>query len=300
MKRKKRRNGLAVRSAITGYIFILPFLLGFVVFLLVPLITSFQFSLSEIVFNDRSFDVNFVGLANYIQATTVDPDFNRMLTEELAKLINVPFVIILSFFIALMLNTKFRLRGMARAVFFLPVILSSGVVVGIEYSNDLLSNMKEIILAYSNTGRITDMLEELILGGWARYGPVRFVLGAVNGIYEVIMVSGIQVLIFLAGLQSIPSSMYEAAKIEGATAWESFWKITLPLISSLIIVNVVYSVIDTCIRSDSDLLRKVRDTMVRSTNFGMSAAMAWMYFAVIMLVVLAVVGLLSKVVFFDE
>jgi ABC-type sugar transport system permease subunit len=199
-----------------------------------------------------------------------------------------------------MLNQKFKFRGLARAIFFLPVILSSGVVVGIETSNSLLNNMKGIMAEYSNVGRITDVLEELLLGSIVRFGAVRFILDAVNGVYDVIMACGIQILIFLAGLQSVPASMYEAAKIEGATAWESFWKITLPLVSSLILVAVVYSVIDTCIKTDSSLFSKIRNTMIGGMNYGLSASMAWLYFLAIMGIVLVVVAVLSKVVFYDE
>lgn len=301
VRKGKKVRGLSVRKAFTGYMFIMPFLLGFTLFLVVPLFTSLRMSLSEVGFSDKGFVLRYIGATNYRQAFLADPDFNRMLTEELAKIgTRVPFIIILSFFIALMLNQKFKLRGLARAVFFLPVILSSGVVVGIDTNNALLNSMKDIMAEYSQTGRITDVLEELLLGSLARYGPVKFVLDAVNGVYDVIMASGIQILIFLAGLQSIPASMFEAAKIEGATAWESFWKITLPMISSLIVVTVVYSIVDNCIKSDSELLDKVRETMIARMNYGFSSAMAWIYFASIMLIVVVVVGILSKVVFYDE
>jgi ABC-type sugar transport system permease subunit len=160
--------------------------------------------------------------------------------------------------------------------------------------------MAAIIEEYSDTGQITVVLEQLLLGGFAREGPVRFVLDAVNGIYTIVMSSGIQILIFLAGLQAVPTSMYEAAKMEGATAWESFWKITLPLVSSLILVSAVYSIIDTCLKSDSALYTKIRTVMVNQMDYGFSSAMSWIYFVVIMSIVLIVVGILSKVVFYDE
>ena len=301
MKWKKKTRGLTVRRAINGYLFIMPFLLGFILFLIVPLLTSLRMSFSLVGFSMDGFILDYTGIANYQRALSIDPEFNRMLTQELTKIgTRVPFIVVLSFFAALILNQKFKFRGLARAIFFLPVILSSGVVVGIETNNALLNNMRGIMAEYSNIGRITDVLEELLLGSLARYGPVRFVLDAVNGVYDVMMASGIQILIFLAGLQSVPASMYEAAKIEGATAWESFWKITLPLVSSLILVTVVYSIIDTCIKTDSDLFTKIRDTMVGNMNYGLSAAMAWLYFLSIMTIVLVVSGVLSKVVYYDE
>ena len=301
MKRKKKWRGLAFRNARNGYLFILPFLLGFVLFMFNPLLNSLRMSFSNISFNEQGFVMDFVGTANYQKAFLIDPEFNRFLTEELLKIAaNVPFIIILSFFVALLLNQKFKFRGLARSIFFLPVILSSGVIVGLEYNNSLLNSVKDVILEDANTTRLTEALKELLLGSYSNTGAVRFVLKAVDGIYDVTMACGIQILVFLSGLQSISSSMYEAAKIEGATAWESFWKITLPMISSLILVNIVYSISDTCIRSDSDMLEKLRTTMVQQMDFGLSSAMSWAYFAAIMAVVLIVVGVLSKVVFYDE
>jgi len=298
---KKRRRGLEMRNAVIGLLFISPFLLGFVFFMAVPLVTSLRMSFSRVGFGHEGFILTPNGFANYNWAITVDPDFNRQLVEELQKIgTQVPFIVVLSFFVALLLNQKFKFRGLARSVFFLPVILSSGVILGIESNNSLLSDMRDVINEYSDLGRITDVLEQLFLGGMTNYAPVQFVLNAVNGIYDVMMASGIQILIFLAGLQSVPASMYEAAKIEGATAWESFWKITLPMVSSLILVCVVYSIIDTCVKSNSALFSKIRNIMIGRMDYGVSSAMSWMYFLSILAIVLVVTGVLSRVVFYDE
>lgn len=302
MKKKLfKQRSLATRKAIHGYLFILPFLLGFLMFLLVPLINSLQMSFSKVGFSETGFTTEFVGLSNYRYATTVDPEYNRLLIEELTKIgTQIPFVIILSYFVALLLNQKFKFRGLTRAIFFLPVIISSGVLVGIEANNSLLSGMRDMIDNYADTGRITDVLEEFILGGFDRDGPIALVFTAVNSIYGVIMASGIQILIFLAGLQSIPPSLYEAARIDGATSWETFWKITLPMTSSLIIAAVIYSIVDTCVRSDSELLQRTRNVMVMQFDYGLSSAMSWMYFLVIMAILGVVIGILSRVVFYDE
>lgn len=290
-----------MRKAVHGYLFILPFLLGFLLFLLIPLINSLQMSFSRVGFSEDGFTLEYVGFDNYRNAMTVDPEFNRMLVDELTKIgTQIPFIIVLSYFVALLLNQKFKFRGLTRAIFFLPVIISSGVLVGIESSNSLLSGMREIIDDFSDTGRITDVLEELLLGGMRNNAMIALVLDAVNGIYAVLMASGIQILIFLAGLQAIPASLYEAARIDGATAWEAFWKITLPMTSSLIIAAVIYSIVDTCVRSDSALLSRTRDIMVSRFEYGLSSAMAWIYFLVIMAILALVIGILSKVVFYDE
>ena len=299
--KKRKMTAIAVRNAKNGYMFLLPFLLGFILFLVVPLFTSLRMSFSEVGFSLDGFTMTSVGLANYTRAFTVDPEFNRFFVAELTKIgTRVPFIIVMSFFTALILQNKFKFRGLARAIFFLPVILTSGVIVGIETNNSLMNNLRGIMQESSNVGYITDVLEDLLLGGIARYSAVQFVLSAVNGIYDILMSCGIQILIFLAGLQAVPASLYEAAKIDGATGWECFWKVTLPMVSSLIVVATVYSIIDTCVRTDSELFTRIRQQMVVSMNYGYASAMAWIYFVSIMVIIVVVVGILSKVVFYDE
>jgi len=301
-RKKKKPRGLGFRRAVSGYLFIMPFVLGFLLFMLLPLITSLRMSFSSVSFGFDGFILEYVGFANYIKAFAADPEFNRLYVAELTKIgTQVPFVVVLSFFSALIISQKFKFRALARAVFFLPVILSSGVIIGIETNNSILNDLRGIMAEYSNIGQITAVLEELLLGSIRRMQSVRFVLDAVNGVYGIMMASGIQILIFLAGIQAVPESMFEAAKIEGATAWECFWKITLPLLSSLILVVVVYSIIDICIRTDSDLFRRIRNAMLgMAMDYGFSAAMAWIYFLSIALIIVIVVGILSKVVFYDE
>ena len=300
-QKQKKPRGLGFRRAISGYLFVLPFILGFILFLLLPLISSLHMSFSTVTFGMEGFILEPAGFSNYIRAFTADPEFNRLLTEELTKIgTRVPFIVVLSFFSALLLSQKFKFRGIARAIFFMPVILSSGVIVGIESNNSLLNDMRGVMEEFSNVGQITAILEEILLGAIGRMQSVRFVLNAVNGVYDIMMASGVQILIFLAGIQAVPESMFEAAKIEGATAWECFWKITLPLLSSLILVVVIYSIIDVCIRTDGDLFRKLRETMMGRMDYGFSSAMAWIYFLAIALIVVIVVGGLSKVVFYDE
>ena len=158
---KKRQKNLQKRRAIIGYLYIMPFIIGFVAFMMIPLIESLRMSFSNVVVStgNRGFLMEYIGLGNYIKAFTADPQFNRFLTEELSRMvINVPAVIIISFFIALLLNQEFKARGFVRAIFFLPVILSSGVLVGLEFNNSMLAGMKDYIKQNSNTTDITAIL----------------------------------------------------------------------------------------------------------------------------------------------
>ncbi|NLK21030.1 MAG: sugar ABC transporter permease [Epulopiscium sp.] len=300
MKFKKRT--LAQKDAMAGYLFILPFIIGFLAFMVLPLIESFKMSFSNVTFPTGGFEMKFIGLKNYIKVFTVDPEYNRLLSEEIIKMVlDVPITIIFSFFIALILNQRFKGRGLVRAIFFLPVILSSGVMVGLEYNNTLLQGMKEVIEKSSNINSITSTLEEILLSGSSMgTGFMKYIFDAVNHVYDIAIASGIQIIIFLSGLQTISNSLFEVAKIEGATAWETFWKVTVPMISSLILVNVIYTIIDFFIRSDNKVMEKISDTMIAKLDYGFSSAMAWIYFIVVMIIIAIVSAIISKRVYYYE
>jgi ABC-type sugar transport system permease subunit len=256
-----------------------------------PVLESLRMVFSEVNIDTvkRGFSMDFTGLENLKRVFLVDPEFNRMLTEELGRmLLIVPAVIIFSLFVALILNQEFRARSVVRSIFFLPVILSSGVMIGLETNNSLLSSMAEII-KYSNMMKtsITSVLEKILVSEGAASNYMGYIFHIVNQIYAIAMASGIQIVIFLSALQTIPSSMFEAAKIEGATSWECFWKITFPMVSSLILVNIIYSVVDYFIRTDNRVMEKINLTLMSRMEFGFSTAMAWVYF----LAVIAIIGI---------
>jgi len=285
---KPKHKNLGRKKAIAGYLFIAPFIIGFLAFMLKPLCESFMMSFSEVkvVGGKGGFVMNFWGLKNFKQAFLVDAEFTRFLTTELTTMLtHVPATIIISFFMALILNQSFKGRTLARAIFFLPVILSSGVLVGLEYNNSLLSGMEEYIKENTNASEITATLQSILstTGLGSRY--LETVYNIVNSLYDVVIASGIQIIIFLSGLQTIPKSMFEAATIEGCTAWEGFWKITLPMVSSVILVNVIYTIVDFFMKSNSRVMNKITNTMVMQMDYGFSAAMAWVYFLAVMLII---------------
>lgn len=300
--KKSRHQDLQGRRAVCGYLFILPFIIGFLAFMIKPLFESLKMSFSnvQIQTGKGGFVMEFVGLANYLKAFTIDPEFVRLLTEELSSmLVDVPAILVFSFFIALILNQKFKGRGFVRAVFFLPVILSSGVIVGLEYNNTLLQGM-ETLIRESNSSSITSVLEDILVTGNMGSRLMKTVFDIVDHVYDIAISSGIQIIIFLSGLQTVTQSMYEAAKIEGCTAWESFWKITLPMVSSLILVNLVYTIIDFFIKSDNQVMTKINDTMIPKMDYGFSAAMAWIYFGAVILIIAVFAGIISKWVYYYE
>jgi len=292
------------RNAVAGYLFILPFAIGFLAFMLLPILESVRmvFSSVRIDIINNGFAMDFIGLENLRRVLMVDPDFNRMLVEEIIRMaLIVPAIIIFSLFVALLLNQEFRARGFVRAVFFLPVIISSGVMIGLETNNSLLNNMAEIIRD-GNVMRtsITNVLEDILATEGAAAEYMAYIFMVVNQIYDIAMASGIQIIIFLSALQTIPPSMFEAAKIEGATSWECFWKITFPMVSSLILVNVVYSVVDFFIRTDNVVMEYINLNMMHRMEFGFATSMAWIYFLVVMGIIAAALGIISRKVYYYE
>jgi ABC-type sugar transport system permease subunit len=292
------------KNAVAGYLFLLPFLIGFLSFMFLPILESLRmvFSRVRIDIIRNGFEMEFIGLENLARVFLIDPEFNRMLTEELWRMVLiVPAIIIFSLFVALILNQEFKARGFVRAVFFLPVILSSGVMIGLETNNSLLNSMAEIIKEGNLLkASVTGVLEDILVAEGAASDFMAYIFAIVNQIYDIAMASGIQIIIFLSALQTIPPSMFEAAEIEGATRWECFWKITFPMVSPLILVNVVYSVVDYFIRTDNLVMEKINVSLIQRLEFGFSTAMAWVYFLTVILIIGSAIALISKKVYYYE
>ena len=303
MKAKKKLT-LRTKRSITGYLFILPFIIGFLLFILSPLISSIQMSFSEVTISTTGvgFNMKNIGFNNFIRAFTIDPDFNRLLVNSIKDmLINVPCIIIFSLIAAVLLNRKFPGRGFVRAIFFLPVILNSGIVLGLEKTNALLLGIESLQSSSIDTS-ITTVAQNLLLGalGGAASTIVDFVVNVVNRFYDIVTASGIQTVIFLSALQTINTSVYEAADIEGCTAWEKLWKITIPMVSPMILVNWIYTIVDRFLRTDNELMTKILAAASASLEYGYSSAMAWVY----CIIMVAFIGLsafiISKVVYYYD
>ena len=304
----KRDNKMSLtlegKNAITGYLFLLPFIIGFIAFMFFPLLESLRMVFSNVRIDavKHGFDMEYVGIENLKRVVAIDPQFNRFLVEEIMRmLLIVPAIIIFSLFVALILNQEFKARGFVRAIFFLPVILSSGIMIGLETSNSLLNSMADVIKE-GNLMRssVTGVLEDILVVEGAASDFMGYIFQVINQIYDIAMASGIQIIIFLSALQTIPPSMFEAAKIEGATSWECFWKITFPMVSSLILVNVVYSVVDYFIRTDNRVMNKINETTIRMLNFGFGTAMAWVYFLAVIAIIGIAMAIISKKVYYYE
>lgn len=289
-KQKNKLTGLQRRKAISGYLFVAPFIIGFLLFMVQPFFHSLYMSFCDVELGAGTFESHWRGLFNYNQAFRVDPEFNRLLWEEILRMFLYSVAImVFSFFVALILNQKFKGRALVRAVFFLPVILSSGVMLGLETNNSLMASIQASVETAAQGVNISDALKEILRTAGVGVRAYEKVFEIIDNIYDVAIASGIQIIIFLSGLQTISASMYEAADIEGCTKWESLWKITVPMVSSLFLVNWIYTLVDFCMRSDNEVIEKIQTVMMKNLNYGFASAMAWVYFVV----VIAIVGITS-------
>ena len=289
-KQKNKLAGLQKRKAISGYLFISPFIIGFLVFLVKPLFESLYMSFCNVDLSAGKITKTLTGLENFKFAFRVDPEYTRLLVEELSRMMVYSLaIIVFSFFVALILNQKFKGRALVRAIFFLPVILSSGVIIGLESNNQLMASLAQTIEQTTEGVSVTAALEDILRTAGVGVRAYEQVFEVIDNIYDVALASGIQIIIFLSGLQTISSSMYEAADIEGCTKWESLWKITFPMISSLFLVNWIYTVVDFCMRSDNQVIEKIQKVMIDQQQYGNASAMSWIYFVL----VLAFVGITS-------
>jgi len=296
---KRKSLTLEQKKAWYGVLFASPLIIGMIMLFLLPLIQSFRFSLSSINIVESGFATEYKGFENYISLFTSNPDYPRSLTESVAHmLVNVPIIIIFSLFAAVLLNQKFRGRSIARAIFFLPVILASSAIANLDISSFVggtaMSGGGE---GGANLLQSFELKKMLLESGM---GPaiVDYITGAVDRIYEIISSSGVQILIFLAGLQSISPSLYEASKIEGATGYEIFWKVTFPMMTPLILTNLVYSIIDSF--SSNKINTLISQTAFKTFDFGLSAAMSWVYFIVVAIILFVSTALISRKVFYYD
>ena len=303
MKRQKTKlAGLQKRKAISGYLFISPFIIGFLAFMIQPLIQSLHMSLSDVQLGAGEFKTVWKGLDNYNYAFRVDANFVRLLTEELSRMaIYSVAIMVFSFFVALVLNQKFKGRALVRSVFFLPVILASGVMLKLDSDNALMAAVAQTVeMNAQGTTGISDALQEILRTTGVGVMAFEKLFEVIDNIYDVAISSGIKIIIFLSGLQTISVSMYEAADIEGCTKWESLWKITFPMVSSLFLVNWIYTVVDFCMRSDNEVIEKITTYMNVNLNYGLASAMSWTYFVLVMAIIGVSSLIISKGVYYYE
>ena len=308
-KKRRRAVSLDAKKARAGWLFILPFAVGFLLIYLPIIFDSIRYSFYRIeILAGGGYNLIPVGFENYRQALFVDPDFVTTLLSGLKELaFDIPAIIIFSLFMAVLLNQKMAGRAVFRAIFFIPVILSTGIMESIESQNILSDYMEDEEGINTGTGTSTAAeivsaidIERLFANMKIGTGIVDYVTNAINNIYDIVNRSVVQMLIFLAGLQSISPAIYESCQIDGATGWETFWKITLPMISPMILVNAIYTIIDSFTTDSNRVMKFISAAYEKTDGNVISSAMSWMYFLIVMLIIALVAGIMSAYVFYQR
>lgn len=297
--KSKKSMSYERKKSLIGYGFIALWLIGFFFVYAKPLIQSLIYSFQNLEIHVGSFETTFVGLDNYRYAFTQDEKFIPLLTETIKNLVyQVPLILVFSLIMALMLNQKFHGRTLARAVFFLPVIIASGVIIDI-INGDYMSKM---ILSGEKTSQLFQVtaFNDMLQGLGFSSSLVSVIVNTSNNIFELSWKSGIQILLFLAALQAVSNSLYEAASIDGGTKWEMFWKITFPMISPMLMVNLIYTITDSFTAYSNPVMQQILSCVQERMKFAYSSALAWVYFVIVM-VVLGLVFLITnkRIVYVD-
>ncbi len=303
-QKKKKKMSLSTKRSITGLMFILPWLIGFICFYLRSLIMTIEFSLSELTVNPGGgYSLKFVGLDNFIYAFRAHATYKQILTTSIGNmLIDVPLITFFSLFMAMLLNRKFKGRTLVRAIFFLPVILNSGAIMdAMDLARSMMSGgisnaSAEMAAAAAGSGVSIEYYIQMFSALGLPESIIQYISGAVGRISDIINASGVQIIIFIAALQSIPGSMYEVAKIEGATAYETFWKVTFPMVMPHIITNVVYTVVDSF--TESDVVELAYNTAFKEMNYGLSSVFSLVSTVITCLILVLVCRFIQKRTFY--
>ena len=317
--KKRKAKSLDKAKAKSGWFFVAPFVLIFF-FIYVPvIIDSIKYSFCTIFpLSGGGFVLDYVGWDNYYDALFVDAHFVTTLTGGIQQLVlEVPAIVVFSLFMAVLLNQKMVGRTLFRAIFFIPVILSTGLIDDIDMQNSFATYAEGGSVAAEGAAEVAgegvqqnsnDLISAMDLQGLfatMKVGNeiVDYVVNLVNDIYGLVNRSGVQMLIFLSGLQSISPAIYESCTIDGATTWETFWKVTFPMISPMILVNAVYTVIDSFTAGSNKVMNYIGAVYDGVTSTGgdvLATAMYWIYFSLVILIIAGVAALMSGFVFYQR
>ena len=279
-----KRGPLEKKEARAGVMFVLPWIIGAAVFLIYPLLMSFWYSLNNIRLTSEGMKFTFLSQGNFTQILLSDPDFLPELVDYLlSTVISVPVIVVFAMMIALMLNEKIKGKSFFRLIFFLPVIIVSGPI---------LNSLTE-----QNAGTISVIDTQAVTGAISAFLPKMIatpIAGLFSNMVTILWYSGVPILIFLSALQKIDRSQYEAAYVDGASGWEMFWKITLPSLKPMILLNCIYTIVFVSSNDQNRLIGLIKSAMFSGTSekgYGYASAMAWLY----SLVVLLLVGLFALI-----
>lgn len=294
MSKLKKGRGIEELKARYGLMFILPWIIGLIMFFFYPLVQSIIYSFSDVVVSPGNVQTTWVGLKHYNEILNVDKDYTTQLTAALTSILySLPIILVLSLILAMMLNQKFCGRIFFRSLYFLPVIIATGQVIKIVFSmsDNSLSEMGV------SGGMAAGMISVEDITGMLDIGDdiAKFITTTINDIFNLIWSCGIQIVLYLSGLQSIPATLYEASRVEGATKWEEFWFITFPMLSRITLLVGVFTMVELFIDEKLALIERVYGSMLAS-EYDKPSAMIWLYFGIICVVMGLIILLYNRLI----
>ena len=285
-----KKNGIEKIKSRYGYRFVIPWGIGILLFFILPLIKSIIFSFSNVSVETGSLAIENIGFENYRYILFDDPVYTDSLPTAIKSFLTTfPVVLILSLALALLLNGNYKGRTFFRAIYFLPVIIASGVVLEhILYT----MNGDDVVMSGVSDSMASSMIDidSLVKRIGLPEGLVGFLSDAISSIFDTIWKCGIPIVLFIAGLQTIPDSLYEVSKVEGATKWEEFWFITIPMLSRVLLLVSVYISVDIMTEKSNIIMSEAYNQM-SMLEYGLSGAMLWFYF----ILVGAVIGIVMLI-----
>ena len=291
-----KKSGLSLkgRNKLWGLFFISPWILGFIVFFLIPLLQSILFSFSKVKITDSGVKTDFTGLTNWKYVLFENADYTNNLGEAITSFVyTLPIIIILSLCIAMVLNQKFKGRMFVRALFFIPALMAGGMVMTILSNNIMSSATMESGGSNTYFSQAVDF-EAIIMGLGLPESITGIISRYMSGISTLVWNCGVQIILFISGLQSIPKQLYEVAKVEGATNWETFWFVTFPMLTNVLLVTMVYTTIDLFTSTENKVMTQTYNLLINKQNYSDGSAMLWIYLLVIGIVLSIVFFLLNK------
>ncbi len=290
-------------ESLKGYVFLIPLIIGLILFFIIPVVKSFLFSVSDVTSGANGYVMKLKDFSAYYDAIKDHTTYRQTVVESvMSVLATTPLIIIFSFFMASVLNQNFKGKTFFRVVLFLPVILEV-----MNSQANTLENSMSVYSDYKSGGgeqasvSFTSQISEWMTSAGLSEEISSKIISLTDSVYGVIGLSAIQILILLIAMQSISPSLYEAATVEGATGWESFWKITFPMVSPMIMVCIIYTIIDSFTSSTNGVMALMNTTAFSDLKFSLASAMGWIYFAMIAALLGIVAFIFSKFVYkYDE
>ncbi len=302
-KTKKARKPLAYATTqkINGYVFLIPWIIGFLLFFMIPLVNTVIYSFNEVsVGDDGGMEMEFVGMDNYFdlfntEVSTKSQQFIRVFSDENSSvLVNTPLIVVFSLFCALLVNAKYKGRGVVRVIFFLPIVLGLSIVTdmtAVSTGGDLTA------VTTTATEESSFLMNLFTTNSFLPQNVISFIVGIISDIFTIVSKAGVQTLLYLAALQSINPSLYEVAKIEGCTTYETFWKITFPMVGNITIFVFVYTLVDLFLAST--ISQEIYSFAFTSNKIGIGSALSVCFLLNVIIALLLLLFILTKVVKLD-